>query len=395
MKYRSLPLVLVASLLFGCTIFGDTGGVGLGDASVPKDGDSTSDGGPRDANRPDAGPPDLVQDAAPDIDWGADLDWGWLDLDLDFRDEGPGDAADGGAGDMADLVDMPDMPACTFELIVAVLEPSWTTPNTARLRWDWVRTDIPVESFELVVGKSQADVMNRTNVTVFTELENRELGLTSDARRVGWTSAWGLDADTTYYAQLVAVNAAGCRSGSAVATFATRPDATDEHVVFSEAALSGFPIPPSLVLSNRMPQAGLFHYEWLVDCAGGCFELVRHGGLNQTVSGFDVAKFDDAFIEYWLFNEGTSFADYPVARIGIDSGAGTVFYKREGVVWNAPSNGYRLYQLPLRLLQDFSGASRPLMSADVLVGATFNEFAAGLMCEQGSRVGWDEVRVRW
>lgn len=365
--------VLAVAAFSSCTLFSDPEVVSLADAGGSRDSAGGSDGV---NSSSDAG---VVEDT--DIS------------DVSISDVG---ADTSGPADMSAEI---DMAPCSMPIVVASLQSDLSTPNTLRWEWSWVRDDVPVDHLEIITGPTQQDVLDETSgvIDVYTPADNGELVLTDpDVRRINWSSTWRHEADTEVWAKLKAVDANGCTSETLPASGLTAPQTTDEHIIFSEQMLPGFSIPMGFFYSSRKPQSGVYHYEWDVDCMPDCFELVRQGGMSQTVAGLDSSGFADAYLSYWLLNTGSLFAAYPVARIAVNDGTGNTWYKKERITWNAPSSEYRLYQIPLSKLEISAGGSTDeQIPPDVFVSGTLTEFGVGTQCEFGSYVGWDDVRIIW
>lgn len=281
---------------------------------------------------------------------------------------------------------------CPAALHAAGLSADWTTPNTIRWSWDYAGTDEPLETFVLVVGTSETMVRERrTEAIYFGPEQARELSKVTGEHRREWSVAYGLEPDTEYFAQLVAVQPNDCTSGSNVAS-ATTSLPENEFVIFSEDATEGYSIPDGVNLSNRVPYQGDFHYEWEASCDGeeSCYEIVRRQDLGLKAD-IPEAAFGGALLEFAVLNEGSAVGQFEQVRFQFRVGGESALWSRNDFVTTAPSNDYRIVQVPLN--QFFSGGA-PMTWDDLTAGEIY-EFGIGNTWSAGTMVSFDEVRIRY
>ncbi len=346
-------LVIGAIALGGCSLFTEIDTTGTG-SSTP-----TADGGD-------------VSPSSPDMTAQSDVR---VDPLLDTGDT----SQDGGI-------------PCEAPNVVEQPEPLWATPNTIRLGWSWLTEDPSIETLEVVVGASEADVRARRDVTVFTRDEVAEFAMFSGPNRQSEASIWGLDPDTTYVVQMGAIHESGCRSSAPVFTASTGAALPNEHVIFSEEPTDGYSIPSDFAYSSRNPAAGEYHYEWSVDCDGeaSCFEILRRQGLSDTVT-IPAGAFDDAIVEFMALHEGTTYGEFWHVRMFVGSSENRKLWTVEYVPVLGPTAVWRLHQIPLRFFED---AETTMTAADIS-GEPIYEFGMGAVWDAGTYGNWDEVRIRW
>jgi hypothetical protein len=305
----------------------------------------------------------------------------------------PGDAEVSDAGPVFDAALASDAAAAVR---VTNLRADWATPNTIRWRWDRQGDLSQLASVEVVVGESPADVAGRSGTAkVWTKAENAELGVTfltdsGDNDPVLYTLVDGLTPSTRYWAQLEAVDLAGRRSTTDLASTTTAAAATHQLVIFSEATPAGYTIPNTFQPGTTDPYAGATDYEYRPVCpsATSCFEILRWQllGLDTSVVPEDAYE-DSAFVEFALENRGQPSL-WSQVRLWYSGCTGHMGMYAPLTI--AGGGRYRLYQIPLHAF-DYDTGLLP-----------YSTFATGL-CEFGPGAEWtdqqlvlmDEVRLRW
>jgi hypothetical protein len=281
---------------------------------------------------------------------------------------------------------------------VANLRATWGTPNAIRWDWDAEGDADGLLAFELVVGRSEEDVIERSASTrTWTEVENPELGRfllprTGGEDPVVFTVTDELEPDTIHYAQLHAIDTAGNRAVSNVAAGRTTQSPVGEIVIMSDVDTAGISIPNTFVLGTERPYAGSSAYRYEAPCAAQeeCWENLRRqeflidlsavsGGSYATTAYFEVALAIENgstpwWCNLWLWYDASS-ADFLAHYSG----------------WTARADGeYRLLQVPLR---EFRIGGEPAPYEELAHGLF--GFNVGCPWSGGSLVRVDELRIRW
>ena len=284
-------------------------------------------------------------------------------------------------------------------VIVEDLMVSWATPNVIRWQWTLGGALDELDHFELAVGTSAAEAVDRTgSVRIIAAPENPELAFARRPRTgamdpVVDTMTFDHLPGTTYFAVLSAVHRAGTVSSTNVASTTTQVEALREVVIIRDADTAGYSIPGTFVYSTTAPYAGTHHYEYSAPCsapASACFEILRRQDLAQDVSAVDAVSFDaTAFVEFALAAEGPEDSHWSEVRVMMGPAASRGLYIHSGFSVRADGN-YRVYQIPLRALQS-GGVTMPFA---VMADPMF-EFGVGALWSSDGFVRMDEVRLRW
>ncbi len=281
---------------------------------------------------------------------------------------------------------------------VANLRATWGTPNA--IRWDWDAGGDPdaLLAYELWVGPTEADVLERSAATqVWTEAENPELGRfllprTGGEDPVVFTTTDAHEPDTIHYAQLVATDTAGNRTVTNVAAGRTTQAAVDEIVIMADVDTPGIPLPPEFLLVQERPHAGTSAYRWQApwDASEQAWENLRKQefamdlsavsqGTYATTAYFELALAVENSVtpwwcDLWLWYDGTS-PDFIAHYYG----------------WTVRADGnYRVLQVPLRVFE-IGGEPAPY---EQLAHGLFG-FNVGCEWTGGAIVRVDELRIRW
>jgi hypothetical protein len=280
---------------------------------------------------------------------------------------------------------------------VTNLRATWSTPNG--IRWDWDAEGEPdaLLAFELVVGATEQDVLERSAATrTWTDAENPELGrfvLPHGLAEIPvvFTVTDELEPDTIHHAQLVATDTAGRQAMSNVAAGRTTLSPVGEIVIMSDVDTAGDSLPSTFVLGTDRPFAGSSAYSYESVCGGmECYENLRRQGLMldlspvsegayATTAYFEVALAVENgstswWSDLWTWYDGTS-----TDRIGRYNG------------WTARADGnYRVLQVPLRA---FEIDGEPVPYEELAHG--LYGFNVGGYWSDGAVVRVDELRIRW
>ena len=281
---------------------------------------------------------------------------------------------------------------------VANLRASWGTPNA--IRWDWDAEGEPdaLLAYELWVGPTEADVLERSAAArQWTEAENPELGRfllprTGGEDPVVFTVTDEHEPDTILHAQLVAIDTAGNQTVSNVAAGRTTQAPVGEIVIMADVDTAGIPIPDDFVLVQERPFAGTSAYRYQEACGGPaeCWENLRRqefaidlssvsGGTYATTAYYEVAlAVENAttpwWCDLWLWYDGSS----PDLIAHYDG-------------WTARADGnYRVLQVPLRV---FEIGGEPVPFEELAKG--LYGFSVGCSWTDGAIVRVDELRIRW
>jgi hypothetical protein len=280
---------------------------------------------------------------------------------------------------------------------VSDLRALWSTPNA--VRWAWTadgRAD-ELRDYELVIGPTEADVIAQSDRTrVFDRSENPELGhfllpRTGGADPVQATITDGHAPDEPVFARLVAIDTAGRRHESNVASIHTAPPAVAEIVVFDDELPSGAPMPDRIALSSAHPFAGPHHLQFESRCtAPECFANLRWQGLDVALDRLTPGDWKTtAYLELAVAIDGDATSWWSQLRIWCDETS--LDHVGHFNSFALRSDGeYRVLQVPLRAFA-FSPALDP---ADQIRHGLF-EVGVGGWWPPGAIVRIDEIRVRW
>jgi hypothetical protein len=311
----------------------------------------------------------------------------------------------------ASLDDGPDDATPSGAIALSNLHAMWATPNSVRWEWSAQGNTTLFGSYELVVGPTPEAVKARAaGVRVWTSDDNPELGafqvvdVNLDVEQVTRTATDKHTPATTYFAQLVAIDASGKRSTSNVAQAQTADTPSHELVIFSEADMAGSSMPPAFARSMVAPFAGTFDYGGLVSCSGtppSCLENFRRVALGVSLAALPQSSFDVAFLELAVSGSARTEENWSIAGLyfgddtcgGASSDAACKWHY-DGWSMRAGQR-YRVLQVPLRTLHRL-GQTATLTYAE-LVAQGFKLYAVNVFGRwvNGTTTRVDEIRVRW
>jgi len=306
--------------------------------------------------------------------------------------------ADGGATDGGPTTDAGGEPGA-FE--VTNLRSDWTTPNVIHWRWDRSGEASDFGELRLVVAESMEDVLAESGTAVvFDSSVNPELGVylllrTGTPDPVVQTLTDGHEPATRYHARLTALDSAGRRRVSNVATATTAPAPIDELVLFSDDAPPGYPLPDTIDRVTDAPFAGTHHLRYEhASCPSGadaCWEAVRWQRMNLDPPAFSEGTFaTTAYLELALAHDSPTPPYWTELWMFLGSeGDYTGWLFAPFTARN--DDAYQVIQVPLRVLETSAGV--PLTYADTR--NPVDQFRVGGLWEVGTTVRVDEVRIRW
>lgn len=295
-----------------------------------------------------------------------------------------------------------DAAAGLFEM--ADFRAAWTTPN--QIRWTWSPKGVADDflRYELVVGRSVADVEAKRNTTVFTSEDNPELGRyllprTGGEEPVRATSTDEHLPDTEYFAQLFIYDTQLGVTASAIAAARTGLPSVDTLVLYDDQDLSGWLLPACITQSNAKPfGSSQSSYRYTVSCGpdgaaycgesqgNECWLQFKLGGLKLDLSGITAGQFPDAYLEYSVAIEGEAHVYW--GGINLSTWDGRAF-GIEPFSYRAGGE-YRTYQVKLSALIDMGA---PMSAAELSQPATMFMVSGGL--SPGTAVYLDAVSVKW
>jgi len=301
-----------------------------------------------------------------------------------------------------------DLPAAG-QIRLGELRADWTTPNT--IRWSWVAEGAPdaLQRYELVVGRSPADVMNGKNVELFTPDQNPELGRfnlpqTGIGDPVLFTLTDGREPDTEYFAGLFAYDTALRVSKSTnIASARTALPATQSIVIYADQVFPPGFVLPTCTESNASHTADgtALHYQLDVACSGtgplcsgaasssaDCWVNLMFTELGVSLAAVKAGPFSRAWVEFSLAIESPIHSYYGEARLKF---ANTTFFT-PALTFRADGS-YRRYQLALDDFVDIQNAGEPIRAEQMLL--PLDQFHVGARYVDGARIHVDEVRIRW
>ena len=275
----------------------------------------------------------------------------------------------------------------------------WTTPNSMRWSWDMEGTPDQLVGLEVVTGTSEQDVQDRTgSARVWAAADNPELGryflpATGGDEPVVATTTDEHQPSTLYHCQLTAIDTAGRRSVSALASGRTTDPPTSTIVIFADTDPPGYSLPGGIVRSDRNPYAGTHHYDFVQTCSGNetiCYEMLRRMEMGTDLSGISQGALSTtAYVEFALATEGPTPSYWTEIRLRTGTDADNQQWKYDG--WSVRADGaYRLHQVPLRALT-WEGA--PMSKTELDRG--LHQFGVGGSWKDTGHVAFDEIRIHW
>jgi hypothetical protein len=297
---------------------------------------------------------------------------------------------------------------------VSNLRSDWTTPNQIHWLWDATGTAQQFRSYELLIAPSQTSIDATTDqgATLFLPADNPELGQfalprTGSEDQVLSTFTDKLLPSTTYYAQLLAVDANGRAAITEVVSATTTDPPLDSIVIFEDAAPPGYTLPgaPQYTLSTDRPFSGTHDFEYVVlppctngetcgsavttcdpCCAAGstaCNADLRFAMLGISLSALPAGSYmKDAYLELAIAADSTVPSYYSDTGLWYGDGSTTT----NGWVY-APwtmrnDDQYRVMQFPLRMFAQYGAneqitAYAPYCEAVPQTGQTCTPASAG------------------
>lgn len=295
-----------------------------------------------------------------------------------------------------------DAAAGLFE--ISQFRAAWATPN--QIRWNWTPTGSADNflRYELLVGRSVADVEAKRDTILFTSEDNPELGRyllprTGGEEPVRATSTDNHLPDTEYFAQLFIYDTQLGVTASAIAAARTGLPAVDTLVLYDDQDFSGWLLPECITQSDAKPfGSSQSSYRYMVSCGPNgaaycgenqgneCWLQFKLGGLGLDLSAITVGQFPDAYLEYSVAIDGEAHVywgginlwTWDERAFGIEP-----FSYRAG-------GEYRTYQVKLSALTDGGAA---MTAAELTQPAGTFMVSGGL--PSGTTVYLDAVSVKW
>jgi hypothetical protein len=285
--------------------------------------------------------------------------------------------------------------SCTPLTVPTNFRADWATPSTLRWRWDAPGPLPHFGAYRLVVGTSQASVESESGATVFTPVENPELGQLSllhggQSDPVTATISDGLQPATAYFAKLVLVDDAGCEHATGVVSATTTAAPSGQIAIFVDAIPFNGSTRPQSVVVDPSCAAGVPCLLYTNDCGGQpvCYENIR---LELTLKGSDIQAqmtADDfanrAYLELGVAIDAMVPSYWSGFRLETDD-----YYGIDGQTIRAGGT-FRTYQIPLRAL----AAAGALTYAD-LTTAGVHELGVGGFWADMSRVEIAAAYLKW
>ena len=281
---------------------------------------------------------------------------------------------------------------CTPLITPSKLRVGWATPNAIRWMWDSAGTVDQFNTYRLVVGTSKASVESESGATIFTGVENPELGLlnlvhTSGIDPVTATITDGLTPNTKYFGKLVAVDSGGCEYATAVLSATTSVAPTGDLPLFVDSLLSNKVLPETIAVAECTTGSPCLTYTSECDAELLCYENLR---LELNVAGSDIQAAMSA----------GDFANvaYLEMRVAADSSAASYWseFRLKTDDWyhidaqTIRTNGeFRTYQVPLRALSSSVALSYASFAAGI------HEVCVGGGWTNGSHVWIDDIHLKW
>jgi hypothetical protein len=299
-----------------------------------------------------------------------------------------------------------DVPAGLFDVLSFAGD--WSTPESIHWTWSVAGEEADFHGWEVRLATSPEALDAGTDVLVFDgslnpELDRFTLMNTQMVDAVTGTITDGLDPSTEYFARLHVLDTAGGRSSSlnvAVRSTTAPPNSAVEIFADESPFPPGFPLPECLERTDAEPYPGTTHHfsavlncdvSGVVSCTatpGGapeCFENLRLQGMNLSLSSLAAGDFASAFLEVHVAIDAPD--DVPAhgwwSELAVRGSAGN-WPAIKGVTLRADGS-YRRYQIPLTQLG---------LRADTFDG-TVTGFRVGSRWQNGTRIRFDEVRIRW
>ncbi len=281
---------------------------------------------------------------------------------------------------------------------VGNLRATWGTPNA--IRWDWDAAGNPdgLLAYQLWVGPTEADVLDRTAAArKWTEADNPELQdfflpNTGSEDAVVFTTTDELEPDSIYYAQLVAIDTAGNERVTNVAAGRTTQEPVREIVIMSDVDPPGIRLPEDFVLAQERPYAGTAALRWQAPWAPTeqDWENLRRQEIGLDLSAISEGTYaTTAYLELALAIENSATPWWCDLWLWYDGSSHEFIADYQG--WTARADGnYRVLQVPLRV---FEIGGTPVPHEELSHGL----FGFNVGCEWtgGAVVRVDEVRIRW
>lgn len=283
---------------------------------------------------------------------------------------------------------------------VSNLSAQWATPNVIRWQWDSAGVPSGLKGFELVIGRSEQDVVSRAASTTILNASNTpHFGAYSlpDDTAVRSLITTDHPPSTQLFAQLTATDTANRRSSTLVVSVRTAAPPSGLAVIFADTGPPGVAQPNSYSRVTRAPYSTTsHHFEYRVDCPGteeACFTNLQWTGTGTDLSTMPASAVSTAYLELALALDASAASHFSQAYLSF--GSGTEFYFFRPFVMQTGQE-YRLLQWPLRELSLRGCQTGPRCApthATLVMGV--NTCAVGASWFDGATVRVDEARIRW
>lgn len=280
----------------------------------------------------------------------------------------------------------------------------WQTPHSLAFDIRGVGEAARFLRYELVVAESKRDVESRAGTArVITSAEHVELDAFSGGGALVVVD--GLAADTTYFAELVAVDSDECASRSSVLAAETSAEpANDPIVIYDAADQTTWPAlqPGAAGLMSGVVEYVLAEDECCIDVCGDepdvgarsfCgqpLKLDRTVLLGATSGQANLVRadtFEDAYLEIELLYDSPFAAVY--GTVWLSPQDGPAEFRFDGLTF-APTTGFATIEVPLRFLAQ-SGVA---LEHAVLASGPIDQFAIGGQWHRDATLRLRAVRVR-
>lgn len=252
-------------------------------------------------------------------------------------------------------------------VVVSDLASEWATPSSIRWKWNVTGDKKSFRSYEVVVGKSAADVTTRAaGVDILRGAEHPELDL-FDARGGKtsgpfsmWTTTDGFGPGIERFVQVHATDVNGIVSSSKVTSRKTAEAPSRTKILFDGTQRSARPAADWVF---KTPVGGEAHYALDVDCGtaatcnkrGELFDLSIDMGAPTP---FVASDFTTAYLTFDI--EGSVAVSSFSSTAGIEfgdgtcaGGAGVCTFRYSG--WTQKKSGRTTVQVPLGELRNDNG----------------------------------------
>lgn len=281
---------------------------------------------------------------------------------------------------------------CTPLITPSKLRVGWTTPNAIRWMWDSAGTVDQFNTYRLVVGASKESVESESGATIFTAVQNPELGKlnllhTGGIDPVTATISDGLTPKTTYFGKLVAVDSGGCEHATAVLSATTSVAPSGDIPLFVDLLSPNEVLPDTIVVAECTTGSPCLTYTSECGVDPLCYENLR---LELNLPGSDVqAVMSAGDFANLAYLEMRVAADSSVASYWSDFRFKTDDWYHLYAQTVRTDGEFRTYQIPLRALL----ATEALSYASLAAG--IHEVGVGGTWSNGSHVWIDDIHLKW